>query len=747
MVPKNFSLVDNECVNAIRVLSAEMVQKANSGHPGAPMGLAPLAHVLFSRHLKCHGEDPNWIGRDRFVLSNGHACALLYSMLHLLGYADCSTEQLESFRQLGSTTPGHPESHVTRGIEVTTGPLGQGIANAVGLAIAQTNLNSFFSTSSPSSQIDCALESKNSPFSSKSDLKNIQEPFSGSTFNNDDALLSNKKSFVTGVLDDSFVYSIVGDGCLMEGVCAEALSLAGHLRLGNLIVFWDDNKISIDGSTDLAFTENVMQRLESYGFHTLHIANGDTDLEGISAAIESAKKILDRPSFIRITTTIGFGSINAGKEKVHGAPLGAEDIARVRTLFNYNANGRFELPKSVSEFYENVRACKRRVYDHWVTTLWPAFELQNPNAVTDFNRRISGKLPSPIYAALPRYTAEDKPFASRKASENVLNAIAPLLSELIGGSADLSHSNLVRWKGAVDFQFLGDKSEQTNILSHSGRYIRFGVREHAMFAICNGISAYLPGNVFLPFASTFLNFISYGLGAVRLSCISGHRVLYIMTHDSIGLGEDGPTHQPVETMAALRAMPNLLVIRPADANEVSGAYWAALNHRTGPSVICLSRQELPNIINSSLDQVSRGAYVIYESAGAGTEKKPNLVLVSTGSEVSICIDVAKKLEGEKNLCIRVLSMPSWELFEKLEISERRSLFNNYTVPIVSVEAASTFGWSRYSHMALGVNDFGLSAPFKQVYSHFGLTVDKVSIRALEAIEKFSSNVPDLSLMW
>ncbi|KAJ1924678.1 Transketolase, partial [Coemansia sp. S17] len=526
-------------INTIRVLAADMVQAANSGHPGAPMGCAPMAHVLFTRFLKANPKNSKWLNRDRFVLSNGHGCALQYVLLHLMGYK-VTMDDLKNFRQLGSKTPGHPENTHTDGIEVTTGPLGQGISNAVGMAIAERHLAATF----------------------------------------------NKPGF--NVIDNT-VYAIAGDGCLQEGVASEASSLAGHLQLGNLIVLYDSNGIQIDGSTKLGFTENVLERYAAYGWHTLEVADGDNDLDGLARAIEAAKAETDRPTLIKVETTIGFGAAKAGTEGVHGAPLGAESLAAVKALFDFDPAQKFSVADAVYDFYAQRAAEGARREDEWHALL-AAYAQAHPELHAELVRRIEGRLPDGWEKALPRYSPADKPVATRKLSEVVLNAIAGLVPELIGGSADLTGSNLTRWKGAVDFQ-----PESTGLGSYAGRYVRYGVREHGMAAISNGIAAY---GANIPFASTFLNFISYAAGATRLSALSHLRVLYIMTHDSIGLGEDGPTHQPIETMAMLRATPNYLNFRPADGNEVSAAYLAALQHSDRPSVLSLTRQNLPQLEGS-----------------------------------------------------------------------------------------------------------------------------------------------------
>ncbi|ORY05859.1 transketolase [Basidiobolus meristosporus CBS 931.73] len=663
--------IDNLSTNTIRVLAADTVKKSNSGHPGAPMGCAAMSHVLFSKFMKFNPENPKWVSRDRFVLSNGHACALQYVLLHLCGY-DVSMDDLKSFRQMNSKCPGHPENFMTAGIEVTTGPLGQGISNAVGLAMAEANFAATF----------------------------------------------NKEAFP---VIDNYTYAILGDGCLQEGVSAEAASLAGHLKLGKLIALYDDNKIQIDGSTDLSFTEDVCKRFEAYGWQTLTVENGDSDFQAIADAIAEAKKVTDKPTLIKIRTTIGYGSLLQGSEKVHGAPLSNDDLAQLKTKFGFDPAQSFAVPEEVRNYYKNVKEQGARLEADW-NVMFEQYAAQYPELAAELKRRISNVLPSGWENALPRYTPEDPAVATRKLSEIALNKIAEAVPELVGGSADLTHSNLTRWKSAVDFQH-----ESTGLGSYAGRYIRFGVREHGMAAICNGIASY--GGL-IPFCSTFLNFISYALGASRLSSLSHLRVIYVMTHDSIGLGEDGPTHQPVETLTTLRATPNTLVFRPADGNEVSGAYLAAIQNNLRPSVLALSRQNLPQLAGSSIENTLKGAYVLSDVAN------PAIVLVATGSEVSACVEAAKEL-AKNNIQARVVSMPSMELFDEQEQSYKESVFPR-GVPVLSVEALSTFGWSKYAHASIGMTTFGASAPANQLYEKFGMTPPAIADKAMKTVEYYKS---------
>lgn len=516
------------------------------------------------------------------------------------------------------------------------------------------------------------------------------------------------------------------------------LTLFRHLGLGKLIFIYDDNAISIDGSTDLAFTENVIQRFEAYGFHCQSVEDGDSDLEGIAKAIDAARAVKDRPSLIKVRTTIGFSSKQQGTEKVHGAPLGPEDLAQVKKGLGFADEPPFTVSEKVYAFYQKVVQSNKQLNAEWDEKM-RNYSRQHQKEAEELMRRLAKKLPDDLYQRLPRYKPGTAEIATRKLSETVLNTICDTLPELIGGSADLTHSNLTKWKDSADFQRPGPLG------NYSGRFVRFGVREHAMFGICNGMAAY---NGLIPFASTFLNFISYGLGSVRLSALSHQQVLYIMTHDSIGLGEDGPTHQPIETLAGLRALPNCLILRPADGNEVSGAYWQALIHRDRPSVLCLSRQNLPQLPGTSVEGVAKGAYVISQSnaetsGDISNLKKPDLILIGTGSELSICQGAADKLHTEHGLVIRVVSMPSWELYEGQSVDYRRRLFVP-DVPIISVEALSTLGWERYAHFCVGMRTFGSSGPYQKVYEKFGFTPEAVVQRALSVRKYYQSHpIPDL----
>ncbi|KAI9204947.1 Transketolase, thiamine diphosphate binding domain-containing protein [Polychytrium aggregatum] len=671
--------IDTACINTIRCLAPDVVQKANAGHPGAPMGCAPMAHILFSRFIRGSPAHPKWINRDRFVLSNGHACALQYILLHLTGY-NISLDDLKSFRQLHSKTPGHPETnHGVDGIEVTTGPLGQGVSSAVGLAMAEAHLAATF----------------------------------------------NRPGFE---LINNYTYCILGDGCLQEGVQAEAVALAGHLQLGKLICLYDDNHITIDGDTALGFTEDVCKRFEAYGWHTQVITDGDHDIEGIARAIEIAQAVADKPSLIKIRTTIGYGSKNQGEEKVHGSPLGEADILNVKAKFGFPTDKKFYIPDEVYGFYKNFSLRGQQLYAQWTET-FATYGQTHPELHAELSRRLAGELPAGWKDALPKYTSASATLATRKTSEAVFNAIAERIPEIIGGSADLTGSNNCWWKTAKDFQ-----PPATGLGTYAGRYIRFGVREHGMAAICNGLHAY--GGL-IPFGATFFNFIGYALGAVRLSSLSKHQVLYVMTHDSIGLGEDGPTHQPIETLAELRALPNTLVIRPADGHETNGAYIAALENRTGPTVLVLTRQNLPHFDTSSAEGVLKGAYVLQDVAS------PQVILVATGSEVSLAVNTAKEL-ANSGVHARVVSFPSWELFEAQSQEYKDSVFPE-GIPVLSIEALSTFGWDRYAHASVGVNSFGISAPASQIYKTFGLVPDVIAEKAKRLISYYSDRKPEWKL--
>ncbi|GJN88315.1 hypothetical protein Rhopal_001280-T1 [Rhodotorula paludigena] len=649
---------DQKAINTIRTLALDTVNKANSGHP--------------ARFFQCNPSNPSWVNRDRFVLSNGHACALQYVLLHLLGYK-VSIDDLKQFRQLDSITPGHPEVGVTPGIEVTTGPLGQGFANAVGLAIAQAHL--------------------------------------GATFNKDGYPLF-----------DNYTYMFTGDGCLMEGVSSEAASLAGHLKLGNLIAIYDDNQISIDGSTSIAFTEDVAKRFESYDWQVLHVERGDDDLKAIYEAIEAGRAEKLKPTIICLKTTIGFGSRDAGTHGVHGNPLKADDTVEIKKQFGFDPEQFFVVPDETKKIYGDIAARGAEAEKKWQAT-FDEYKGKYADEAADISRRLEGKLPDGWEKALPEFKPSDDAVASRKLSEVLLAKLSTVVPELVSGSADLTPSNLTRWKNAVDFQ-----PKENGLGDYSGRYIRYGVREHGMGAIANGIAAYGP-NLMIPAIGTFLNFVSYAAGAVRLAALSHLRVIWVATHDSIGLGEDGPTHQPIETVAHFRALPNCNVWRPADGNETSAAYYVALTSTHTPSILALTRQNLPQLAGSTIQNANKGGYVLHEVEG-----QADVTIVATGSEVAIAVEAAELL-GKQGVKARVASLPCWEVFRAQSQDYKLSVLPD-GAPIISVEAYTTMGWSEWSHAHVGIDTFGASAPAKAVYKKFGITGEDVAARSQKAIAHF-----------
>lgn len=654
--------LQTKAINTLRFLSADGVQKANSGHPGLPMGAAAMAYTIWTRHLRHNPRNPKWAGRDRFILSGGHGSMLLYSLLHLTGY-DLPLEELQNFRQWGSRTPGHPEYGLTPGVEVTTGPLGQGFANGVGMAIAAAHLAAIF----------------------------------------------NKPGHE---LIDTFIYAIVTDGDLMEGVASEAASLAGHLSLGRLIYLYDDNKISIDGSTDLAFTEDRAKRFEAYGWHVQRVEDGN-DVEAIDKAIQVAKTD-PRPSIILCRTTIGFGAPNRqGTAKAHGEPLGDEELNAAKDNLGWQKEPRFFIPDDVLEFYCKAVDRGRELEADWKLRL-EAYTRLFPDLGTELTRRLSGILPEGWDAVIPTFPADAKGMATRAASGKVINALAAKLPELIGGSADLAPSNNTKIEGSPAFQ----KN------SPEGRNFHFGVREHAMGSILNGMSVF--GGV-IPYGGTFLVFADYMRAAVRLSALSHYPTIFIFTHDSVGLGEDGPTHQPVEHLMSLRLIPNLVVIRPADANETAQAWKVAIARRDGPTALLLTRQAVPTFEVgqvANLSYLSRGAYVLKDFG------KPEIILMASGSEVSLILEAAQKL-AEEGIGVRVVSFPSWELFEKQDEAYRESVLPKSLQRRLAVEAGATLGWERYAASVLGIDRYGASAPYKVIFEKLGLTVENIVARIKE----------------
>ncbi|KAL6927823.1 Transketolase [Hanseniaspora valbyensis] len=671
MSPITFSDIDTKAINTVRLLAVDAVSAANSGHPGAPLGLAPAAHIVY-RNMNFNPKNPDWINRDRFVLSNGHACALLYSMLHVTGYDSVSIEDLKQFRQLNSKTPGHPEFELP-GIEVTTGPLGQGICNAVGLAMAQANFSATY----------------------------------------------NKPGFE---LSNNYTYAMLGDGCLQEGVSSEASSLAGHLQLGNLIAIYDDNKITIDGATNVSFTEDVAKRYEAYGWEVIVVKNGDLDFDAIAAAIDQAKKTTNKPTLIKLETVIGYGSLNQGTSGVHGSPLKADDVAQIKTKFGFNPKESFVVPQEVYDFYNEKCIVPGAAANKEWDELFKAYSAKYPIEGAEISRRLRGELPANWESLLPTYTPADSAVASRKLSEIALDAIFDSIPELFGGSADLTPSNLTKSKGSTDFQ-----PEATGLGDYRGRYIRYGVREHGMGAIMNGISAF--GANYKPYGGTFLNFVSYAAGAVRLSALSGHPVIWVATHDSIGLGEDGPTHQPIETLAHFRALPNINVWRPADGNEVAAAYKVALDSKHTPSIIALSRQNLPQLEGSSVEKAVKGGYVLNEN------KDAKITLVSTGSEVGIVVDAVKELAAQ-GIPARIVSLPDFHTFGQQSKEYQLSVFPD-GAPIMSVEVLTTFGWSKFAHETFGIDRFGASGKGPEVYKYFGFTPEGIATKAKKVVEFYA----------
>jgi transketolase len=652
--------------NAIRALAMDGVQKANSGHPGAPMGMAEIAEVLWNRHLRHNPANPKWSDRDRFVLSNGHGSMLLYSLLHLTGY-DLSIDDLKNFRQLHSKTPGHPEYGYAPGVETTTGPLGQGITNAVGMAMAEK-------------------------------------------------LLANEFNRPGHQIVDHRTYVFLGDGCLMEGISHEACALAGTWGLGKLVAFWDDNGISIDGHVEGWFTDNTPQRFEAYGWHVVPNVDGH-DPAALNAAIEAAKAVADRPSLICCKTVIGLGSPNkAGTHDVHGAPLGDAEIAAARAHMGWS-HGPFEIPAEVYAGWD-AKAKGSAAEGDW-NAKFAAYAKAFPTEAAEFKRRMAGELPAGwtehARKAIDGANTKAETVATRKASQIAINALAPALPEFLGGSADLTGSNLTNWTGCKPV------SGKT-----PGNYISYGVREFGMAAIMNGMA--LHGGL-LPFGGTFLMFSEYARNALRMAALMKQRVIHVFTHDSIGLGEDGPTHQPVEQTATLRMIPNMDVWRPCDTVETMTAWVAAVERTTGPTSLCLSRQNLPFVARdgATIANVARGGYVISEAKGG----KPKAVIIATGSEVDIALKAQAAMEAE--IPVRVVSMPSTNVFDRQDAAYRESVLPR-GVPRVAIEAGVTDGWYKYvglDGVVIGLDRFGESAPAGQLFKEFGFTAGNV----VKAVEK------------
>ena len=649
--------LQSRSINVLRFLSADGVQKANSGHPGLPMGAAAMAYTIWTRHLRHNPQNPKWAGRDRFILSGGHGSMLLYSLLHLTGY-DLPLEELKNFRQWGSLTPGHPEYGLTPGVEMTTGPLGQGFATGVGMAIAASHLAATFNQ--PGQEII-----------------------------------------------DPFIYAIVTDGDLMEGVTSEAASLAGHLSLGRLIYLYDDNHISIDGSTDLAFTEDRGARFRSYGWQVLSVGDGN-DVDAMDKMIQEAKSD-PRPTLIMCRTTIGFGAPNRqGTSKAHGEPLGDEELNAAKDNLGWPKEPRFYIPDDVLMFYRKAVDRGVEIEDEWKMR-FDSYKQAHPAMGVELQRRLSGELPKDWASALPVFPVDAKGMGTRVASGKVINALAPKLPELMGGSADLAPSNNTKIDGQPDFQ----KN------SYQGRNFHFGVREHAMGSVLNGMAVF--GGV-IPYGATFLVFADYVRPAVRLAALSHIPTIFIFTHDSVGLGEDGPTHQPIEHLLSLRIIPNLVVIRPADANETVQAWKVAIERQDGPTVLALSRQNLPTLEMTA--HVEKGAYVVKDFG------QPEMILMASGSEVSLILEAAQKL-AEEGKGVRVVSFPSWELFEKQDAAYRESVLPKNIQKRLAVEAGSGIGWERYAKSAISIDHFGASAPAKIIFEKFGFTIENVVAKAKE----------------
>jgi transketolase len=661
----------NQAVNAIRFLSADGVQQAKSGHPGLPMGAAPLAFTIWTRHMRHSPTNPTWANRDRFILSGGHGSMLLYSLLYLTGY-DLALDELKRFRQWGSLTPGHPEFGVTPGVETTTGPLGQGFANGVGMAMAEAHLARHF----------------NRPGHD---------------------------------MIDHYTYAIVTDGDLMEGVTAEAASLAGHLRLGKLIYLYDDNQISIEGSTDIAFTEDRLLRFESYGWHVQRVADG-LDIEAIDEAVRMAK-MDPRPSLIAVRTVIGYGlPTRAGTEKAHGEPPGDAELDGAKEALGWPKEPRFYVPEEALQFFRQAVAQGEALEREWHAKL-DAYRTAYPDLAAELVRRLSGELPTGWDADLPEFPADEKGIASRAASGKVLNALAVKLPELMGGSADLAPSNNTWLQNIPAFQ-----SD-----CHEGRNIHFGVREHGMGSAVNGM-AYHGG--LIPYGATFMVFSDYMRPPVRLSALSHLGSIWVFTHDSIGVGEDGPTHQPVEHLAALRAIPNLLVLRPGDANEVREAWKLAVENRSRPTTLVLTRQNLPTLdraVFASAEGVKKGAYVLADLG----EDSPQIILMASGSEVQLIVEAGKRLV-ESGISVRLVSFPSWELFAEQDQAYRDSVLLPDVQVRLAVEAGITQGWHQWvgcQGQVLGLDHYGASAPGKVIFEQFGFTGANVEKIALEMLRK------------
>lgn len=651
--------IEEMSVNAIRVLSADAIQKANSGHPGLPLGTAPVAYELFAKHMNYNPHNPDWVNRDRFVLSGGHGSMLLYSLFHLFGIGNLSLEEVKNFRQFGSLTPGHPEYGHTVGVEATTGPLGQGMAMAVGMAMAEAHLSSVF----------------------------------------------NKEGFP---VVDHYTYVLGGDGCMMEGISSECFSLAGTLGLSKLIVFYDSNNISIEGSTDIAFTEDVVTRFKAFGFQTIEVEDGN-DLEAIGKAIEEAKADKTRPSLIKVNTLIGYGCpAKQGKASAHGEPLGVDNVAALKENINWPCKGDFEVPKEVYDHYKELADNMAKAEDKW-NELFAAYVEKYPEMKELWDNYFDGYDMSDLFNSDEYWAKGDKPEATRSTSGTILNMIKKAMPNLIGGSADLAPSNKTNMKDAGDF----------SKYNYAGTNLHFGVREQAMAAIGNGLA--LHGGL-KAFVATFFVFSDYVKPMARLSALMKLPLTYVFTHDSIGVGEDGPTHEPIEQLAAFRSLPDFTVFRPCDRTETAAAWMYAVENECGPTGLVLTRQNLPQIEGSSKDAL-KGGYVIAESEKA----VPDAIIIASGSEVSLAINAKEELK-KSGIDVRVVSMPSMELFDKQSAEYKESVLPNGVRKRVAVEALSDFGWYKYVGLdgrVIAMEGFGASGPAATLFEHFGFTVDNV----------------------
>ena len=651
--------IDTMCVNAIRVLSADAIQKAKSGHPGLPLGCAPAAYELWAHHMKHNPQDPAWKDRDRFVLSGGHGSMLLYSLLHLFGYGNLSVEDLKQFRQFGSLTPGHPEYRHTVGVEATTGPLGQGMAMAVGMAMAEAHLASIF----------------------------------------------NREGYP---VVDHYTYALGGDGCMMEGISSEAFSLAGTLGLSKLIIFYDSNRISIEGSTDIAFTENVQKRMEAFGFQTITVEDGN-DLDEIGRAIEQAKADKERPSFITVRTTIGYGSPNMGTAAVHGSPLGEENIAKMKEFLGWPSQEPFFVPQEVYDHYREIAAGLVPAEEKW-NRMFAEWSEKYPDLRALWDQYFDENAGEKAGADEDFWKFDDKPEATRVLSGEMIARIKDRMPNFIGGAADLAPSTKTYMKGEGDF----------SKANYAGRNLHFGVREQAMTAIGNGMM--LHGGL-RAFVSTFFVFSDYTKPMARLSAIMGVPLTFVFTHDSIGVGEDGPTHEPIEQLAQFRAMPNFHIIRPADGTETAAAWSSAITSKRTPTALVLTRQKLPKLEHSSRAAL-KGGYILEDSV----KETPDAIIIASGSEVSLAVEARKALAAE-GIDVRVVSMPCMDLFEEQPQEYRDSVLPKSVRKRVVVEALSAFGLDRYAGLdgtVIGMTTFGASAPYSKLFPHYGFTVENVA---------------------